>query len=392
MRMVSVPIAKSKHAEPPAIVWRAVLSAFCTSLIGIGLARFAYTPLLPAIIGAHWFEPAAAAYLGAANLAGYLLGALSGRPLSARMPLVVVLRTMMLLATATFFACAYPVGFAWFFVWRFVAGVAGGALMVLAAPNVLPHVPASRRGACRRRDLHGRRRRDRDLRHARAAPACAGASGDVVRTRSGVAASDARRMERVAARVGARGVCVRPVSRAEALELARALRRVRAQRGRLASAHGVPRGLHRPRTGRRDKDRVGILGDLRPWRDGWAFADWASRRSRGLHGGASRGVPGSDRRHCDPRSRIGPGLAHRLELRRWVLLNGDGSAGARTAPRTASAPSRAAEGGVEPRDGWFRAVPGCRGLWPFLRLRRERRKLSAFVRDRLRRHDAGAGD
>ena len=53
---------------------------------------------------------------------------------------------MMLAATAAFFACAYPLGFAWFFVWRFVAGATGGALMVLAAPNVLPHVPASRRG------------------------------------------------------------------------------------------------------------------------------------------------------------------------------------------------------------------------------------------------------
>jgi predicted MFS family arabinose efflux permease len=144
--MITVRIAKSEHAGPATIVWRAVLSAFCASLIGIGLARFAYTPLLPAIIGDHWFEPAAAAYLGAANLAGYLLGALSGRPLSARIPLVLVLRAAMLLATAAFFACAYPMGFAWFFVWRFIAGAAGGALMVLAAPNVLPHVPASRRG------------------------------------------------------------------------------------------------------------------------------------------------------------------------------------------------------------------------------------------------------
>jgi predicted MFS family arabinose efflux permease len=144
--VISVRIAKSAHAGPPIVIWRAVLSAFCASLIGIGLARFAYTPLLPAIISAHWFAPAAAAYLGAANLAGYLLGALAGRPLSARVPLVVMLRAMMLLATAAFFACAYPVDFAWFFVWRFVAGAAGGALMVLAAPNVLPHVPASRRG------------------------------------------------------------------------------------------------------------------------------------------------------------------------------------------------------------------------------------------------------
>lgn len=125
---------------------RGIVGAFCTGLIGIGLARFAYTPLLPAIIQAHWFEPSAAAYLGAANLAGYLVGALLGRPVSARPSVVFVLRTMMLLATASFFACAFPLSFLWFFVWRFAAGLAGGAMMVLAAPAVLAHVPASRRG------------------------------------------------------------------------------------------------------------------------------------------------------------------------------------------------------------------------------------------------------
>ncbi len=89
--------------------WRATLSATCASLVGIGLARFAYTPLLPAIIGAHWFAPSAAAYLGAANLAGYLAGALLGRPLAARIPAPVLLRGLMLLAVAAFFACAVPV-------------------------------------------------------------------------------------------------------------------------------------------------------------------------------------------------------------------------------------------------------------------------------------------
>jgi predicted MFS family arabinose efflux permease len=127
-------------------VWRGVVCAFCASLIGIGLARFAYSPLLPAIVGAHWFEPATAAYLGAANLAGYLAGALLGRPISARMRVVTVLRASMALATLAFFACAFPLNFAWFFVWRFASGLAGGMLMVLAAPTVLPSVSASRRG------------------------------------------------------------------------------------------------------------------------------------------------------------------------------------------------------------------------------------------------------
>lgn len=125
---------------------RAVLSAFCASLIGIGLARFAYTPLLPAIVDAHWFEPSTAAYLGAANLAGYLAGALFGRPIANRISVVSTIRIMMLAATVAFFACAFPLNLPWYSVWRFAAGLAGGALMVLAATTVLPHVAPSRRG------------------------------------------------------------------------------------------------------------------------------------------------------------------------------------------------------------------------------------------------------
>jgi predicted MFS family arabinose efflux permease len=56
------------------------------------------------------------------------------------------IRGMMLLAAVAFFACAWPVDFAWFFAWRFAAGISGGALMVLAAPTVLPHIPPARRG------------------------------------------------------------------------------------------------------------------------------------------------------------------------------------------------------------------------------------------------------
>ena len=126
--------------------WRATLSALCATLVGIGLARFAYTPLIPALIAARWFDPAQAVYLGAANLAGYLAGALLAPSMAARAAAATILRVMMALATVAFFACAFPLSFSWFFVWRFASGLAGGALMALAAPTVLPHVPASRRG------------------------------------------------------------------------------------------------------------------------------------------------------------------------------------------------------------------------------------------------------
>ena len=131
---------------PPQRFWRATLAGLSATLVGIGLARFAYTPLIPALIAAGWFTPSQAVYLGAANLAGYLAGALLARPLAGRISAARVLRMMMVLATAAFFACASPISFLWFFLWRFAAGLAGGMLMVLAAPSVLPEVPADRRG------------------------------------------------------------------------------------------------------------------------------------------------------------------------------------------------------------------------------------------------------
>ena len=139
-------VLTSARADDAVNAWRATLSGLCASLVGIGLSRFAYTPLIPALIAAEWFTPPQSAYLGAANLAGYLAGALLGRPMAARAPVGAVLRMMMVLATAAFFACAFPLSFLWFFVWRFAAGLSGGALMVLAAPSVLPHVVSSRRG------------------------------------------------------------------------------------------------------------------------------------------------------------------------------------------------------------------------------------------------------
>src|SRR5215471_1098368 len=62
--------------------WRATIAALSANLVGIGLARFGYTPLIPALIAAGWFVPLEAVYLGAANLAGYLAGALGTRALA----------------------------------------------------------------------------------------------------------------------------------------------------------------------------------------------------------------------------------------------------------------------------------------------------------------------
>src|SRR5262249_36287143 len=126
----SEPMSTETSRHPPEIpphpdatggpVWLYAAAGLCASLVGLGLARFAYTPLIPALIAGNWFNPTDAVYLGAANLAGYLAGALVARWIGARAGAVNTLRVMMVLASACFFACAAPQPFTTFFVWRFL--------------------------------------------------------------------------------------------------------------------------------------------------------------------------------------------------------------------------------------------------------------------------------
>jgi len=124
----------------------AVFAGLSASLVAIGLARFAYTPLIPPLIEAHWFAASDVVYLGAANFAGYFAGALSGRRLGARFSNRTMLRLMMALAALSFAACAVPVSLAWYFGWRLLSGFAGAVVMVLVAQTILPTVAPARRG------------------------------------------------------------------------------------------------------------------------------------------------------------------------------------------------------------------------------------------------------
>ncbi|KPU60198.1 major Facilitator Superfamily protein [Pseudomonas fluorescens] len=137
----SPPVTPARSA-----IWLPIFAGLCASLVSIGLARFAYTPLIPSLIQAQWFSASDVVYLGAANLVGYLIGALIGHPLARRTSNKTALRLMMLAVTLAFFACGFPLSVSWFFGWRLLSGIAGGTIMVLVAATVLPHVPAARKG------------------------------------------------------------------------------------------------------------------------------------------------------------------------------------------------------------------------------------------------------
>ena len=118
---------------------------------GLGLARFAFTPLLPAMIEAGWFSPGGGAAQGAANLAGYLAGAAVALPLARHFPLRPLLRAGMALVAVALALCmispnAWPAGGLLFGIARTLAGAAGGVLVVLAPPALLAGVGGERRG------------------------------------------------------------------------------------------------------------------------------------------------------------------------------------------------------------------------------------------------------
>jgi hypothetical protein len=46
----------------PTMMWQHIIAGSPASFIGIGLARFAYTPLIPPLIQAHWFSAGHAVY------------------------------------------------------------------------------------------------------------------------------------------------------------------------------------------------------------------------------------------------------------------------------------------------------------------------------------------
>ncbi|WP_161600771.1 YbfB/YjiJ family MFS transporter [Teichococcus oryzae] len=143
---MSAPGAPVSHPATP-VGWRVPLAGAGTLSAGIGLARFAYVPLFPALVSAGWVDGAGAGLLGACNFAGYLLGAMGGRSLGRRTGVPLALDLGMALVVLSFLACALPWGLGWMAGWRALAGLAGGLMMALAGPAVQAVVPAGRRAA-----------------------------------------------------------------------------------------------------------------------------------------------------------------------------------------------------------------------------------------------------
>jgi predicted MFS family arabinose efflux permease len=114
-----------------------VLAGILALAAAMGIGRFAYTPLLPAMQEAAGLDPTQAGLLAAANYAGYLAGALLTAvavPASARLRVLLV-STIAVATTTALMAITTDLA-AWSVI-RFVAGLASAGVLVLATGLVL---------------------------------------------------------------------------------------------------------------------------------------------------------------------------------------------------------------------------------------------------------------
>lgn len=128
-------------------VWlRLAIGGGATLLVGMGIGRFSYTPLIPALILDGALGEAEAAYVGAFNLGGYLVGALGAPLLRRRFETVPVLKAALLLSLLCLVASIPPFGFAWLAWWRFLVGATVAVMMINSLSLVTTSVPPDRLG------------------------------------------------------------------------------------------------------------------------------------------------------------------------------------------------------------------------------------------------------
>lgn len=119
--------------------------ASMTAAIGIG--RFVYTPILPAMLAALGWSKSDAGLVASANLLGYFVGALlAGRPFVIARPRPWLLTALTISAVSTA-AMALPSDMASFVSLRFIGGVASAFAIVCASTLVLERLSASGRGS-----------------------------------------------------------------------------------------------------------------------------------------------------------------------------------------------------------------------------------------------------
>ncbi|MGP9663789.1 YbfB/YjiJ family MFS transporter [Halomonas sp. AOP22-C1-8] len=117
--------------------YRVLLAGVCSQLLCVGIARFAYTPLLPIMQQHTWMGDADGGWLAALNYAGYMLGAVLAASIRSIYIKDTLYRIGLVLAVLTTVGMALTENFWLWAALRFFAGLSSSAAMLLASGLIL---------------------------------------------------------------------------------------------------------------------------------------------------------------------------------------------------------------------------------------------------------------
>ena len=120
------------------------IGAHAGLLLGMGLGRFSYTPIIPMLIQSNHLTPAETGYIGAINLSGYIFGALLLPKLRNWSSEPKLIRACFVVGLIALFASIAPLGFFWLAFWRFCLGVLVAIIMILCIAYVTKFAPRNR--------------------------------------------------------------------------------------------------------------------------------------------------------------------------------------------------------------------------------------------------------
>ncbi|GHG58569.1 MFS transporter [Alishewanella longhuensis] len=122
---------------PPSIRFKVLLAGFFSQLLCLGVARFAYTPLLPLMQQQNLLTDASSGYLAAVNYLGYMAGALLAASLSNLQLKDRLYRLGLIVAIVSTLGMALTENLYLWSFWRFMAGLSSAGSMLIASGLIM---------------------------------------------------------------------------------------------------------------------------------------------------------------------------------------------------------------------------------------------------------------
>ncbi len=119
------------------LTWRPLVAGILALAVGMGIGRFAFTPILPAMRDAFALSPAALGSLASANYLGYLVGALAATvPCAQRVHQAILRISLLIVVVGTGLMAGTTSAWGWLML-RFLAGLASAGIFVFGSTIVL---------------------------------------------------------------------------------------------------------------------------------------------------------------------------------------------------------------------------------------------------------------